>query len=231
VANRLLEILPPDDQQALLNECDLLPMEARDILLDVDEPIDYVYFPVSGVVSQVVLLSDGSLVEATTIGKDGFVGLSAFLGREISPARFIVQVPGETLRMSRVKLADFVEEMPRLRTVLSRYTDFLFALASQSAACNRRHGVTARCARWLLRIHDLVDEDVFPLTQEFLAQMLGVRRASVTVAAGLLQEKGYIRYAYGRVTILDKEGLENSACECIGATRHRYASVFAPLMG
>lgn len=229
--NQLLQLLPLDDQARLLQDAELIALNQREILIESEELIEQAYFPLTGIVSQLTVLKDGNAVESALIGSDGFVGLSSYLGNEISPMRFIVQVPGEAYRIPVVRLRNWVADIPRLQTLLGRYNDFLLAVASQSAACNRLHSVEQRCVRWLLRIHDRIEGDEMPLTQEFLAQMLGVRRASVSLAAGELQEAGLIRYAYGRVTILNRRGLEAVSCECTEAIERRYEALFASLMG
>ena len=229
--NLLLNLLPLQDQETILRDCELVDLQPRQVLIEADERIQYIYFPITCVVSQVVILSDGNGIECGIIGRDGFIGLSAYLGTEISPMRFIVQVPGEAWRLPVSQLRIHVIELPRLQTLLARYNDFLLASASQSAACNQLHSVTQRCARWLLRVRGRIDSDSFPLTQELLAQLLGVRRASVSIAAGALQDARVITYAYGRITILNREGLEQMACECVAAMRRRYESLFASLMG
>lgn len=229
--NFLLSLLPLQDQERILQDCEQVELQLRQVLIEAEERIQHIYFPTSGGVSHLVVLSDGSSIECGMTGNDGFIGLSGYLGAEISPLRSIVQVPGSALRLTTTRLRYYADELPRLQTLLSRYNDFLLAMAAQSAACNRLHSVTQRCARWLLRIHDHIHESAFPLTQETLAQLLGVRRASVSLAAGVLQEAQLIRYAYGRVMILDHQGLENIACECVAAIRRRHESLFAALMG
>ena len=231
MANHLLNLLSADDQERFLADCDRVALEQRQILIESEETIDHVFFPTSGVVSQLCVLSDGNAIESASIGADGFVGLTAYLGAEISPLRFLVQVPGEAWRIPAAKLRIWVSDLPRLQVLLGRYGDFLLAAASQVAACNQLHSVEQGCIRWLLGVHDRVSGDEFPLTQEMLAQMLGVRRASVSIAAGVLQDAGLIRYTYGRVVILDRTGLEEVACECAGAVLRRYQTLFASLMG
>jgi CRP-like cAMP-binding protein len=229
--NFLLDLLPVQDQDRILQDCEQVAMEHRQVLIEAEQRIQHVYFPTSGVVSHLVVLNDGSSIESGMTGNDGFIGLSGYLGPELSPLRFIVQVPGSALRLTSTRLRYHAFEMPRLHSLLARYNDFLLANAAQSAACNRIHSVNQRCARWLLRIQDLIGSDEFPLTQETFAQLLGVRRASVSLAAGMLQDAGFIRYAYGRLSILDREGLEGIACECAAAIRRRHESLFASLMG
>jgi CRP-like cAMP-binding protein len=229
--NLLLGMLPWQDQERILRDCEQVELHQRQILIEAEERIQHIYFPTSGVVSHLVVLNDGSSIESGMTGNDGFIGLSGHLGAELSPLRFIVQVPGSALRLPATRLRHHAYETPRLQTLLARYSDYMLAVAAQSAACNRLHSVTQRCARWLLRIQDHIKDNEFPLTQETLAQLLGVRRASVSLAAGLLQDAGLISYAYGRVTIIDQQGLEKHACECVGAIRRRHESLFASLLG
>jgi CRP-like cAMP-binding protein len=166
-----------------------------------------------------------------TIGSDGYIGLSSHVGDLVSPSRFVVQVPGDAWRIPCARLRNWMSELPRLQALLVRYNDFTLAVAAQASACNRLHRVEQRCARWLLRVRDLTKNEDVPITQDFLAQMLGVRRASVSIAASLLQDAGLIRYSYGRITIVDHPGLERVACECAATLRRRHEASFAPLMG
>lgn len=229
--NRLLSLLPVADQQRLLADCDRVSLQQHQIVIESEEAIEHVFFPIDCVISQLTLLSDGNLIESTTIGNEGYVGLTSYLGPETSPLRFTVQVPGEAMRLPASKLRDWVEDLPRLQVLLGRYGDFLITVASQTIACNRHHSIQQRCIRWLLRLHDRLAGDELPLTQDQLAQMLGVRRASVSIAAGFLQSEGLIRYSYGRVHILDREGLEEAGCECADVIRRRYDALFSSLMG
>jgi CRP-like cAMP-binding protein len=219
VQNRLLQLLPVEDQTRLLQDADLVTLTQREILIEPDERFEHAYFPDTCLISQLCVLNDGSAIESGLIGNEGFVGLTSFLGAELSPMRYVVHLPGYAYRMPVGRLRDWVSDVPRLQTLLGRYNDFLLAVASQSAACTGIHSV------------DRVPGNEIPLTHESLAQMLGVRRASVSVAAGLLQDKGVIRYAYGRVTIVDREALEAVSCECSEAVARRYQSLFASLMG
>lgn len=225
VPNQLLGLLTEDDRQLLLKECEVVPLAPRQILIEADERVEHVFLPTSGVVSKLTILSDGTSVESTTIGRDGLVGMSAYLGSQISSARFLVQVPGAALRLTPQRLRGIAEHSKSIPCLLNHYADYLIAVSAQSSACNRLHSVVQRCARWLLRVHDLIDGDEFPLTQESLAQMLGVRRASVSIAAGELQDAGLIKYAYGRVKIKDKPGLEAQSCECVAVIRRRYQTM------
>jgi CRP-like cAMP-binding protein len=158
-----------------------------------------------------------------TRGNEGLVGLAALLGAEGSESQTLAEIPGTALRLPAAVLVAAVDAQPALRRLLLRYTQAYLTQVAQGAACNRLHGIEARCARWLLMTHDRVGgSDAFPLTQEFLAIMLGVRRAGVSVAAGALQDAGLIRYRRGGIRVLDRAGLEAAACECYGVVRRQY---------
>jgi len=221
--NRILAALPEAEYARLAPALELVTLELRQVMFDVDRPIEYVYFPEDAVVSVVSVMTDGSGVETATIGDEGLVGLPVFLGTGRTPAQAFCQVPGEA---HRIESGAFRQEIGRagdLRDVLSRYTQALFTQVAQSSACNRLHTMRERCARWLLQIHDRVGRDEFPLTQQFLSQMLGVRRATVTETASKLQEDGLITYDYGRITVTDRRGLEAASCECYEIIRREFA--------
>jgi CRP-like cAMP-binding protein len=183
------------------------------VLFEPARPIDHVYFPVSGVISLVTPLEDGNIVEVATIGNEGIVGVPLVAGGSLA-VRAISQVGGRTLRMDAALFVAELERLSSFRRLVQRYIQALFGQISQAAACNRLHSNEERLSRWLLMSHDRVGTDSFPITHEFLGQMLGSRRATVTLSAGLLQAAGLIRYHRGRVTIVDREGLEGVACEC-----------------
>ena len=167
-------------------------------------------------------LKDGASVEMATVGLEGMVGLPVFLGTDTMPSRAFGQVAGDSLRITTAAFTAEVKRNGPLVRVLNRYTQALFNQVAQTTACNRVHLVEQRCARWLLQTHDRVGSDRFSLTQEFLAQMLGVRRTGVSAAAGLLQKAGLIRYARGRITVLDRPGLESAACECYRVIKREF---------
>jgi CRP-like cAMP-binding protein len=204
--------------------------ELKQILYEPGARIDALYFPVDAVVSVLTTLSDGAGVEIATIGNEGMVGSPLVLGSNTMPAREFcqVQVPGQLLRMDREAFADVHSEHDPFREILQLYIQALFSQISQQVACNALHSIEERCSRWLLLTHDRVHSDSFPLTQEFLSQMLGVRRASVTLAAGALQTAGLIRYRRGQMVIQDREGLENASCECYAVLRNEYDRLFGP---
>lgn len=212
--NRLLAALPAGLARRLQQQMEPVTLALRMILYEPGTLITRVHFPDTAVISLLTLFEDGPSVEAALVGRDGMCGLPIFLGAESDATQALVQVPGSALRMTAQRFRGAVDNEPLLRDVLGRYTQILLAQMAQSAACNRLHPIHERCARWLLQTHDRVDEAEFPLTQEFLATMLGVRRAGVTVAAGMLQQAGFIRYGRGRLAVLDRDGLEGSACEC-----------------
>lgn len=206
--------LPRDEYERLLPDLETVSMTLKQAIYRPNEPIEYVYFPNTGVISLLILMEDGSAVEVGTVGNEGMGGLPLFLGAERIPGLAISQVPGEAMRMKADVFKREVTPGSPLHYTLQRYTQTLFNQISQTAACNRLHSVEERCCRWLLMTHDRVGKNDFPLTQEFLSEMLGVRRASVSVVAATLQRAGFIRYSRGKITILDREGLESASCEC-----------------
>jgi CRP-like cAMP-binding protein len=167
-------------------------------------------------------MEDGTVVELATVGNEGMVGLPVFLGGDTMPLKAFVQIPGDAMRMKADVFKDSVNQGSPLHGLLQRYTQALFNQVAQSTACNRVHSIEERCCRWLLMTRDRVESDGFPLTQEFLSQMLGVRRPSVSVVAAILQKAGLIRYSRGRITILDREGLEAAACECYAIIKQEF---------
>jgi CRP-like cAMP-binding protein len=220
--NRLLTALSRDLQIRLLPGMEKVSLPIRQVLYEADAPITHVYFPLSGVMSLVVTLKQGPSVEVATIGNEGMVGTPVFLGAERSPSHVFSQVAGQALKMRADGFKRALEEHAELVDVVRRYTQGMVNQISQTTACNHVHSVQARMCRWLLMTHDRVGADEFHLTQEFLAQMLGVRRPSVTVAAGILQRAGLIRYQRGRIRVADRAGLEAAACECYETVRQEF---------
>ncbi|HEY0420323.1 MAG TPA: Crp/Fnr family transcriptional regulator, partial [Acetobacteraceae bacterium] len=178
-----------------------------------------VYFPESGYVCRLAPMDDGDSAEVGLIGPDGMVGLSVLLEGDQESFELMVQVPGTALRMDARAFRVELERLPALRSLLSRYALVHHGQVARTAACNGRHQINERLARWLLMAHDRAEGDEFPMTHEFLSMMLGVRRAGVTVAAGTLQKAGFIRYEKGRIEVTDRPGLESVACECYGIVR------------
>lgn len=212
--NHLLALLPTEVYEQLAPSLEQVAQEFKQVLQEPNSPMFYVYFPLSSVASIVVLLEDGAVVEVATVGKEGMVGLPVFLGSDTMPTRTIIQMPGEALRMSSTTFKEAVRKFSPLRDIMQRYTQAMFMFVAQSTACNREHTIEQRCARWLLTSHDRVNTDKFPMTQEFLSQMLGVRRASVSEVANQLQQEGLIQYSRGMITVVDRAGLEARSCEC-----------------
>ena len=212
--NHLLARLPKDEFNRLSPLLQPVLLTAKQVLYKVRSSMDYVYFPTNGVVSAMTIMVDGSAIEVTTIGNEGVTGLTAFIGGETSPYEVIVQVSGDGLRM---KADAFKEEAKRdgpLKKILVLYNTVFAMQVSYSVACNGLHKVEQRCCRWLLMTQDRVGSNVLRLTHEFLAIMLGVRRASVTEVLQPLQKRGMIRIRRGSIELLDRPGLEETSCEC-----------------
>jgi CRP-like cAMP-binding protein len=222
IKNRLLSALPDSEYERLLPHLEQVSLTLKQIIYLPNEPIEYVYFPNSGIISLVNLTEDGGTVEAATVGKEGMVGLPLLLGADRMMGQAITQIVGDAVRMKADVFKREVTPASPLYSLLLRYTQALMNLMSQSVACNRLHSVEERCCRWLLLCQDRVESDEFALTQEFLAQMLGVRRASVSVVAAILQKAGLIRYRRGKIMILDRLGLEATSCECYRIVKQEF---------
>jgi CRP-like cAMP-binding protein len=220
----LLGALPDAEYEHLKSRLQIREMGHKQDLGEAGERIDEVHFPVDAVVSILTRMDEGPSVEIATIGNEGVVGLSVALGgTEMNPREVVtVQVPGHVVSMDAGAFREEVARQGALSSLVQRYTLAFFSQVSQQVACNGLHSVEQRCARWLLLTHDRVGTDDFPMTHEFLAQMLGVRRASVTVTAGILQKAGFVEFRRGSVRVVDREGLEGAACECYGVTREVY---------
>lgn len=214
--NRLLAALPRADYQRLAAELEPVSLAFKQILYERGAPIPQVYFPQTAMVSLITPMRNGMSIEVGTIGLEGMAGLPAFLEANEAPARFLIQISGEALRLNSDVLRAEIGRGGALYSLLARYTNAFLTMEAQGVACNGLHTVKQRCCRWLLMTHDRIRSDEFPLTQELFAQMLGVRRASVAEVARMLQRTGLIRYRRGLITILDRGGLEKAACECYG---------------
>ncbi|GAA6614541.1 Crp/Fnr family transcriptional regulator [Scytonema sp. NUACC26] len=220
--NMLLAAIPLEEYQRLLPHLELVPLEYKQFLYRPNEPIQYVYFVNYGVVSLLTVMENGEAVEVATIGNEGMVGLPVFLEAKTIPGEAFTQVPGKALRMRADVFKREVTSASPLYKLLQFYTQALFNLIAQSAACNRLHSIEERFCRWVLMTQDRVGSNEFPLTHEFLGQMLGVRRASVSVVAATIQRAGFISYKRGKMTILDREGLEDITCECYGIIKGEF---------
>jgi CRP-like cAMP-binding protein len=224
--NHVLGALPSGEARRLVRQLSAVSLEIKTVLFEPGEPIEAVHFPLDGVISLVTPLEDGAIVEVATVGNEGVVGVPLVPGGSLA-VRAISQVPGRALRMDA---AGFLAEMGRrgaLYQVVQHYTSALFGQISQAAACNRLHSNEERLSRWLLMSHDRVGLDEFAITHEFLGQMLGSRRATVTLSAGILQAAGLIHYQRGHVAILDRPGLEGVACECYGVIKNELDQAIA----
>ena len=219
--NRILAALPPAEYSRIASDLEPFALATHTVLYEADTPISHVYFPTSGCISMVNVMQEGA-VEVGTIGFEGFAGLPLLLDDDRMPTRAFVQLTGNSYRMQAALFQRSLERNPMFERLLNRHSLALFNQAAQSVACNRLHTLESRCARWLLMTHDRMRMEPFTLTHEFLSYMLGVHRPAVTLAAGVLQRAGLIRYTRGKVTVLDRPGLEAVACACYEVTRKNY---------
>lgn len=213
-ANRLLAALPKEEYRRLVPELELVEMPFAEVLYEPGKQIRYAYFPNDSIVSLLAEVSDRSTLEVGLVGSEGVAGISVFMGVDKSPLRAIVQGAGTAMRMKASVLRKDVGGAKSLQRLLLLYAHTLLTQVSRTAACNRFHMVDARLARWLLMCGDRLGMDEFLLTQDFISNMLGVRREGVSKAAGVLQTDGLINYSRGRIKLLDRAGLQAVACEC-----------------
>jgi CRP-like cAMP-binding protein len=221
--NRLLDALPPESLKRLRPHLEPVALVPRARV----QRVEHVHFPVSGLISVVATMKDGASVEIGMIGREGMYSISAILSDDTASEAAIVQLPGNALRVKARLLREGMQADNALQKLLLRYTQGTLSAIAQSAACNRLHLLEQRCARWLLACHDRAEANTFPLTHEFLAMMLGVHRPGITFTARSLQERGLITYSHGAMTVLDRQGLEASACECYRVIRDEFARVLA----
>lgn len=214
VDNRILNAIPESEFDALRPHLEMVRFNYHQSLHESAEGIEYATFPNKGMISLVVVTSDGRSVEVGIVGKEGWVGAPLSVGMNRSPYRAVVQIPGDGLRVKSDVLLQLLDSSPQMRLMLNRYAQIQGMQVAQLAACNRLHEIEKRLARWMLMCQDRVESNLLPMTHEFFAQMLGAGRPSVTLAAGVLQRAGIIRYSRGKVTILNRQGLEGAACEC-----------------
>jgi CRP-like cAMP-binding protein len=226
--NRLLSALPPEDLAWLRPHMELVEFPPRLVLHMPGEPITAVHFPETGWVSMLATLDNGDAAEVGLVGREGMVGLPLLLGADRSPFEAMVQAGGTGLRLPAEAFRQALDHSAALKALLLRYTLAFNVQVAQTAGCNGRHQIEQRLARWMLMAHDRSEGDGFPMTHEFLSMMLGVRRAGVTVAAGVLQRAGLIRYERGRMTVTDRDGLEAGACDCYDAARREYDRLLGP---
>ena len=219
--NRLLAALTPAELLLLTPHLKEIVLEQGVVLQEQGERIDQVYFPHDGIISLLAVMQQGDAIEVATVGCEGAVGALAGLGPRRSYTRDVVQVAGVASRIASARFRKVAEESEAIRDVIVRYGEILLVQVQQTAACNALHDVEERLSRWLLQARDRVTGDTIRLTHEFLSQMLGVRRPTVTVVARMLQDAGLIRYHRGHIEILDRRGLEARACECYAAMRQQ----------
>lgn len=220
--NRLLSALPAEEYQRLLPDLQPVTFSLGDVVYELSEHLDYLYFPTTSVISLLYTMEDGSTAEMGLIGNEGVVGVALFLGGDTTPNRAVAQIAGSAFRLKAAILQREFAKGGAFQRLLLRYTQALITQISQTAVCNRLHSVENRLCRWLLLSHDRARSDELIMTQEFLSHMLGGRRESVTVAAGSLQDAGLIHYARGQIKILDRKGLETSVCECYRIVRAEF---------
>jgi CRP-like cAMP-binding protein len=220
--NRILEALPESDREALLPEFEEVTLEFKQSLHEPGDPTPFVYFPLSGALSLLTVLQDGWAVELGSVGDEGMIDISVFLGLTNSESRCIVQVPGRALRMRSENFRQLLDGASPLRAVVGAYVMEFFTMVGQTSACNRIHTASQRCARWILMTQDRVHGDEFPITQQFLSEMLGVNRPTVSKAEVALSENGLISYRHGKLKVLDRAGLEQASCECYALIRERF---------
>lgn len=227
IVNHLLKALPCKESNRILERCEPVELAFGTILCEPDQPFQYVYFPLTGFISLVIALDSHPPLEMALIGNEGMLGATLALGANAVPMRAMVQGAGTALRMTAAELRRELRNSPGLQRLLHRYLYVLIAQLSQTAACSHFHEIEPRLAFWLLMTHDRAHADHFHLTHELLADMLGVRRSGVTIAAGSLQQRQVIRYIRGEISILDRKGLEAASCECYGAILEDYAHLLA----
>jgi CRP-like cAMP-binding protein len=224
--NRLLASLPRDDQLLMAADFDPIRLDLGRVVAALGEPVRHVYFLRDAVLTLLVEMEDGTSVEGATIGNEGMVGLDAFLGARAATAPIVVQIAGQAVRMEAEAFHEAVRRSSALQLLLNRYTVALMNQLARTAACNRLHSVRQRCARWLLMSADRVGRDIFPLTHESLATVLGVRRASISEAAEAFRNAALIDYQRGHMAILDRAGLARAACEDYALSRDGYDQIY-----
>jgi CRP-like cAMP-binding protein len=221
--NRLLLALPSSNLKQLIPELEHIRCQREQVLLDVDSSLEHVFFPDSGVVSVVAVYANGSIIEMATIGREGCTPAQAVFGAKRSSARLLVQIPGSAAKMSRAAFTRAMASMPSFRSLMYAYAQAFLEQVLVSGACNGAHSLKERLARWLLMMRDRSDDDVLQITQNLLAEMLGVQRPTITNIARELERAGLIARGRRQVTILDRQGLEGVSCECYQLVRARVA--------
>ena len=217
--NRLLAALSPVEHERLCPHLKLVPMPLGKVLYESGDLLRYVYFPTDSIISLLYVMADGASAEISVVGNEGLIGIALFMGGETTPSRAIVQSAGSAYRLAGRHLKEEFHRSGGMQQLLLRYTQALITQMAQTAVCNRHHSVDQQLCRWLLLSLDRLSSNRLTMTQELIANMLGVRREGVTEAAGKLQKVGVIRYARGRITVLDRPGLEQLCCECYAVVK------------
>jgi CRP-like cAMP-binding protein len=220
--NHLLAALTPAEQERLFPQLELTPMPLGKVLYESGSQLGHVYFPTNCIVSLLYVMENGASAEVAVVGNEGLVGVALFMGGETTPSRAVVQSAGLAYRLAGAKMKLEFGRSGQMQHLLLRYTQALLTQMSQTAVCNRHHTVDQQLCRWLLLSLDRLPSNELKMTQELIANMLGVRREGVTEAAGNLQDAGLIRYRRGRITVLDRPGLEQRVCECYGVVRKEF---------
>lgn len=222
-ANRLLSLLPDGDIERLRPHLEPISVDLREVLYRAGGVIDHAYFPLAGMASTISTSGDGLTVETLAVAREGTTALPVLLGSDTAPLDVVWQIPGSAVRIRTEVFAAELDRRGAMFRVMQRYAQFVIFAMARAILCARLHATESRAARLLLQSHDSVDSDTFPLTQDYFAAMLGVHRPSLTLAAGLLQGMGAISYRRGVITILDRELLGETTCECYGVVRDHYA--------
>jgi CRP-like cAMP-binding protein len=217
--NRILGVLPEDERERLFPHLELEPMPLGKVLYESGDTLRHIYFPTNCIVSLLYVLENGASAEIAVVGREGAIGVALFMGGETTPSRAIVQSAGFAYRLSGKRLKEEFNRHGQLLHVLLRYTQSLITQMAQTAVCNRHHSVDQQLCRWLLLSLDRLSTNELKMTQELIANMLGVRREGVTEAAGKLQKQGVIRYSRGQITVLDRPKLEKLSCECYAVVK------------
>jgi CRP-like cAMP-binding protein len=221
--NRLLLALSSRNLKQLMPVLDNVRCQREQVLMDADSSLDHVYFPDSGVLSVLAVYANGDVIEMATIGREGCSGMQAIFGAKVSSAQLLVQIPGTAAKMSRAAFTRAMQSMPPFRSLMYSYVHAFLEQVMVSVACNGAHSLKERLARWLLMMHDRSDDDELPITQDLLAEMLGVQRPTITNAVRELELAGWIERGRRQVTILDRQGLADASCECYQMVRARLA--------
>jgi CRP-like cAMP-binding protein len=229
--NQILDALPEEDRERLFAHLRPVEMPLGKVIYESGARPRHIYFPTDSIVSLLYVLNNGASAEIAVVGREGAVGVSLFMGGETTPSRAVVQSAGSAYRLSGVLLKREFSRHGRMLAVLLRYTQSLITQMAQTAVCNRHHALDQQLCRWLLLSLDRLDSDELKMTQELIANMIGVRREGVTEAAGRLQKAGVIRYSRGRITVLDRQRLEKLSCECYGVVKKETDRLLGSLRG